>query len=78
MGKSACFLTLVVVFLCSGVCWAQRDSSEFDGKPWEDVERKRGAIEDAILAGNITEGMVRSSSCLYEFRHTPAFKDVLT
>jgi tetratricopeptide (TPR) repeat protein len=78
MKKAACFLTLVAVLLCSGACWAQRDSAAFEGTPWEEVERERDAIEQTILSGNITSGLVLSGSSMYLRKGEPDFLDIAT
>jgi tetratricopeptide (TPR) repeat protein len=76
MKQEARFLILASVLLCSGVCWAQRDSSVFDGKPWEDVEREIDAIEEAILGWDLATGMILSGSSMYVRRDLPAFEDI--
>jgi tetratricopeptide (TPR) repeat protein len=57
---------------------AQRDSSVFDGTPWESVEQERDAIESAILSGNAADALVVSTSNLYLHRNSPSFDSIAT
>ena len=70
------WLVLLVCFQTAG--WGQRDPSVFEGLPWEEVERERDAIENAILARDTVGSLVQSGSSMYMCRDTPAFQDITT
>ena len=76
MRVKLCFA--VVLVSLQSMSWGQRDSSVFEGKPWEGVEQERDAIENAILGRGAAGSLVLSGSSLYLRRNTPAFEDVTT
>jgi hypothetical protein len=77
IARAMIFLFVLIAFLAAP-SWAQRDSSAFEGKAWEQVERERDAIETAILTGEPADALVLSTSNLYLQRNSPAFDDVAT
>jgi len=70
--------TLFVLILPSPWAAAQRDSSAFEGLPWEAVEQERDAIENAILSDKLPSGLVISGSAMYLRNNSPAFQDITT